>query len=142
MFPIEARKVPDSRKLIWFIKNAAVPVVCCGDIGCIVRRNGIVMHVVAARDIFIDCPIPVRQPPQWTFNLRHELVVSRPSAPGSVVEPDEFSGVYVCPGSPQRGLSDRKENGTANHAEHAKGGGALQGQDDAFDLKARLAEVE
>jgi hypothetical protein len=41
-----------------------------------------------------------------------------------------------------RGLSDRKENGTANHAEHAKGGGALQGQDDAFDLKARLAEVE
>jgi hypothetical protein len=40
------------------------------------------------------------------------------------------------------GLSDRKENGTANHAKHAKGGGALQGQDDAFDLKARLAEVE
>jgi hypothetical protein len=39
-------------------------------------------------------------------------------------------------------LSDRKENGTANHAEHAKGGGALQGQDDAFDLKARLAKVE
>jgi hypothetical protein len=27
-------------------------------------------------------------------------------------------------------LSDRKENGTANHAEHAKGSGALQGQDD------------
>jgi hypothetical protein len=45
-------------------------------------------------------------------------------------------------GSAQRGLPDRKENGTANHAEHAKGGGALQGQDDAFDLKARLAEVE
>jgi hypothetical protein len=41
-----------------------------------------------------------------------------------------------------RGLSDRKENGTANHAEHAKGGSALEGQDDAFDLKARLAEVE
>jgi hypothetical protein len=39
-------------------------------------------------------------------------------------------------------LSDRKENGTANHAEHAKRGGALQGQDQAFDLKARLAEVE
>jgi hypothetical protein len=39
-------------------------------------------------------------------------------------------------------LSDRKENGTANHAEHAKGSGALQGQGDAFDLKARLAEVE
>lgn len=35
-----------------------------------------------------------------------------------------------------------KENGTANHAEHAKGGGALQGQNNAFDLKARLAEVE
>jgi hypothetical protein len=31
-------------------------------------------------------------------------------------------------------VSDRKENGTANHAEHAKGGGALQGQDGAFDL--------
>jgi len=39
-------------------------------------------------------------------------------------------------------LSDRKENGTANHAEHAKGGGALQTQNDAFDLKARLAGVE
>jgi hypothetical protein len=35
-----------------------------------------------------------------------------------------------------------KESGTANHAEHANGSGALQGQDDAFDLKARLAEVE
>ena len=46
------------------------------------------------------------------------------------------------PDSAQRGLSDRKENGTAKHAEHAKGGGALKGQDDAFDLKARLAEVE
>ena len=59
-----------------------------------------------------------------------------------MLEQDEFSWVHVCPGSAQRGLSDRKENGTANHAEHAKGGGALQGQDDAFDLKARLAEVE
>jgi hypothetical protein len=39
-------------------------------------------------------------------------------------------------------LSERKENGTANHAEHAKGSGALQGQDNGFDLKARLAEVE
>jgi hypothetical protein len=54
----------------------------------------------------------------------------------------ETSCVHVCPGSPQRALSDRKENGTANHAEHAKGGGALQGQDYASDLKARLAEVE
>jgi hypothetical protein len=59
-----------------------------------------------------------------------------------VPEPDEFSWVHVCPGSAQRGPSDRDENGTANHAEHAKGGGALQGQDDAFDLKARLAKVE
>jgi hypothetical protein len=41
-----------------------------------------------------------------------------------------------------RRLSDRKESGIANHAEHPKVGGALQGQDDAFDLKARLAEVE
>jgi hypothetical protein len=46
-----------------------------------------------------------------------------------------------CPGSAQRGLSDRKDNGTANHAKHAKGGGALQVHDYAFDLKARLAEV-
>jgi hypothetical protein len=50
--------------------------------------------------------------------------------------------VHLCPGSARRGLSDHKENGTAKHAEHAKGGGALQVQDDAFDLKARLAEVE
>jgi hypothetical protein len=55
---------------------------------------------------------------------------------------DEFSWLHVCLGSVQRDLSGRKENGTANHAEHAKGGGALQGQDDAFDLHARLAEVE
>jgi hypothetical protein len=59
-----------------------------------------------------------------------------------VCEQDEFGWVHVCLGSAQRCLSDRKENGTANHAEHAKGGGALQGRDDAFDLKARLAEVE
>jgi hypothetical protein len=58
------------------------------------------------------------------------------------LEPNEFGRVHVCPGSAQRGLFDRKENGTANHANHAKGDGALQGQDDAFDLKARLAEVE
>jgi hypothetical protein len=50
--------------------------------------------------------------------------------------------VHLCPGSARRGLSDHKENGTAKHAEHAKGGGALQVEDDAFDLKARLAEVE
>jgi hypothetical protein len=41
-----------------------------------------------------------------------------------------------------RGLPDRKENGTAKHAEHAKDGGASQGKDDAFDLKAMLVEVE
>jgi hypothetical protein len=55
---------------------------------------------------------------------------------------DEFSWVRGCPGSARCGLSDRKKNGTAKHAEHAKGEGASQGQDDAFDLKARLAEVE
>jgi hypothetical protein len=55
-------------------------------------------------------------------------------------ELDEFSSVRVCPGSPQRALSGQKENGTANHAEHAMGSGALQGQDDAFDLKANLKE--
>ena len=43
---------------------------------------------------------------------------------------------------PLNGLSDHKENGTAKHAEHAKDGGALQAQDDAFDLKPRRAEVE
>ena len=35
-----------------------------------------------------------------------------------------------------------QENGTANHAEHAKGGGALQILDDAFDREARLAKIE
>jgi hypothetical protein len=59
-----------------------------------------------------------------------------------VLEQYEFIRVHDWPGSPQRGLSARKENGTANLAKHAKGGGALQRQDDAFDLKARLAEVE
>ena len=58
------------------------------------------------------------------------------------LEPGELDWGRVCPGFAQSGLSDRKENGTANHAEHAKGGGAFQGHDDAFDLKARLAEVE
>jgi hypothetical protein len=43
---------------------------------------------------------------------------------------------------PRRDLSDRQENGTANHAKHAKGAGASQVQDNAFDLKARRAEVE
>jgi hypothetical protein len=43
---------------------------------------------------------------------------------------------------PRCGLPGREENGTANHAEHAKGGGALQAQDDAFDLQTRPAEVE
>ncbi len=69
----------------------------------------------------------------------------RPSlrrAPKAEIEQDEFNWVHVCLGSPQRGLSDRKENGTAKHAEHARGGGDFQGQDDAFDLEARLAEVE
>jgi hypothetical protein len=64
------------------------------------------------------------------------------SAPGPVPEQDEFGWVHVCPGPSQSDLSDRKENGTAKHAKHAKGGGVLQVQDDAFDLKARLAEVE
>jgi hypothetical protein len=68
-------------------------------------------------------------------------ILSRPSAPGPVPEQDEIRSVHVFPGSAQRGLSDREEIGTANHAKHAKGGGALQVQDDAFDLKARLAEV-
>jgi hypothetical protein len=34
--------------------------------------------------------------------------------------------VGAClPGSAQRGLLGGQDNGTANHAEHAKGGGAL-----------------
>ena len=36
------------------------------------------------------------------------------------LEPDELDCVHVCPGFAQSGLSDRGENGTANHAEHAK----------------------
>ena len=55
---------------------------------------------------------------------------------------DKYSWDRGRPRFARRGLSDRKENGTANHTEHAKGGGALQGQDDALDLKARLAEIE
>jgi hypothetical protein len=55
-------------------------------------------------------------------------------------DPDEFSSARAL--VPRSGLSDREENGTANHAEHAKGGGALQGQHHASDLKAKLAEVE
>jgi len=83
-------------------------------------------------------------PPRWPrrHHRGHDLAVRRPPAPEPVLEPEEFSWVRVCPGSMQRGLADRKENGTAKHAEHATGGSALQGQDDAFDLKARLAEVE
>ena len=83
--------------------------------------------------------VSTRNPP---YRFRPGLAVSRPSAPGSVLEQDKFSWLHVYPGSAQRGLSDQKEYGTANHAKHAKGGGALQGQDDAFDLKARLAKVE
>lgn len=60
----------------------------------------------------------------------------------SRTEQDEFRWVHVCPGSARRGPSDREENGTAKHAKHAKGGGALQVEDNAVDLKARLAEVE
>jgi hypothetical protein len=56
--------------------------------------------------------------------------------------PCMFCSSNPLPRPAQRALSDRKENGTANHAEHAKGSGASQGQDNAFDLKARLAEVE
>ncbi len=36
----------------------------------------------------------------------------------------------------------RKDNGSTEHAEHADGGGALLGQDEAFDFKPGLAEVE
>jgi hypothetical protein len=63
-------------------------------------------------------------------------------AMSAALELDEFGSAPVCPGSAQRGLSDKEENGTANHAEHAKGSGALQGQDYALELKPRLAEVE
>ena len=74
--------------------------------------------------------------------MRHDIWQSdRPSVPGPVLEPDEFSRVHVFPGSAQL-VCNHKENGTAKHAEHAKDGGALQAQDDAFDLKPRRAEVE
>jgi hypothetical protein len=58
--------------------------------------------------------------------LGQDWPISRPSTPGPVLEQDEFSWVHVCLGSPQRGLPDQKENGTANHAKHAKGGGAYR----------------
>jgi hypothetical protein len=106
------------------------------------KRRLSVETIQAAQDGFAPVRSLCDNRRKPTFSLRHDLAVSRPSAPGPVIEPDEFSCVHVCPGSAQRGLSDRKEIGTANHAEHAKGSGALQGQDDAFDLKARLAEVE
>ena len=40
------------------------------------------------------------------------------------------------------GSARRKDDGTTEHAEHADGGGALLGQDEAFDLKPGLAEGE
>ena len=59
------------------------------------------------------------------------------------LERDEFRCVHAClPSFPAARSGRSKENGTANHAKHAKGGEALQGQDDALDLKARPAEVE
>jgi hypothetical protein len=39
-------------------------------------------------------------------------------------------------------FQNQEEDGTAKHAEDAKDDGALQVQDDAFDLQARPAEVE
>jgi hypothetical protein len=60
--------------------------------------------------------------------------------------------MYVTPGDDVETLAGdtdagvlrwpTRNNGTANHAEHAKGSRASQRQDDAFDLQARLAEVE
>jgi hypothetical protein len=64
--------------------------------------------------------------PNQTVCSRPGLAVGRPAAPGPVPQQDEFSWPHSFPGSAQRGLSDREENGTAKHAEHAKGGGALQ----------------
>jgi hypothetical protein len=76
------------------------------------------------------------------IEVTRKLTFSRSHKGRQRTEQDEFGRVHVFPGSAQRGLSDREENGTANHAEHAKGGGALQVEDDAFDLKPGLAEVE
>jgi hypothetical protein len=42
----------------------------------------------------------------------------------------------------QGGPFDCKEDGTTEHAEYADGSGALLGEDDPFDLKPRLAEIE
>jgi hypothetical protein len=50
----------------------------------------------------------------------------------------EFRWVHFRSGPLQRGTYDREENGTANHANHAKGAGALQAQDDAPDIEAGL----
>ena len=56
--------------------------------------------------------------------------------PGPVIEQDEFSWCTpVLPWFRAARPVRPKVNGTANHAEHAKGGGALLGEDNAFDLK-------
>jgi hypothetical protein len=57
----------------------------------------------------------------------------------SALEPENLAGCTSAAGSAQRSLSDRAENGTAKHA---KGGSALQAQDDPFDRKPRRPEVE
>jgi hypothetical protein len=68
-------------------------------------------------------------------DIRNRYKNARPCAPPNGwyrLKQDEFSWVRSCPGFAQRGLPDRKENGTAKHAKHAKGGGVLQAKADAF----------
>ena len=48
--------------------------------------------------------------------------------PINPLERDEFGWAHGC-----AGLPDRKENGTAKDAKDAKGSGAEQGEDNAFD---------
>jgi hypothetical protein len=60
-----------------------------------------------------------------SFGARH-VAARRVGGPPS-------TPVQTCSGSALRGLSDRKGNGTANHAEHAKDGGASQAKDDVFN---------
>jgi hypothetical protein len=68
-------------------------------------------------------------------DIRNRYKNARPCAPPNGwyrLKQDEFSRVRGCPGFARRGLSDRKENGTAKHAKHAKGGGVLQARADVF----------
>jgi hypothetical protein len=71
--------------------------------------------------VLCDCPVPVRQPPQAGVQSSARTGRQPTVRPAPVLEQDELSGAHVCPGSASRGLL--RPQGTAKHAEYAKGGG-------------------